>query len=956
MSADNSVFSFDDLVRKTDAIEVAIEQMQTLRKEAVALAAVLQKKVTLTNPNDTEALKKQAQEVAKLEAQLLKLKVQEKEARLQRKKAIDLSNEELIAIQKNKIAQRERTAIAKQNAIIQVQGAKSIAGLRAQLALTTIEWKKITEAESLNEKEAKKLVARKLDLTKRLKKLEEATDDSRRSVGKYSDALGGLGKTAARVFIGRSIVDGIRRISSFVVGLIEESKDSSKALLGLSNSISKATSAFKAVAVQVLEFVAPALQFLADTATTLLGVFFDLEEEQEALVGTSDSLKETTKEITAEFGKEKGQLDVLFISLNNANEGSKERKNIIDQINDQYGKYLPNLLTEKSTLEEIAVAQELINEGLRKTFLLRAQEATQLDLVTNRANKTIEVFNKLRDDSVFPLDSSLSDFEEYINTIATDLNAQDAISNFLNKNLLLINEGLPQDAPRQLLDGLLASQTAALNEIQAGLGDFIEGLDRDQLTLVNGLIGDTKDFNGAIEQTNDAIQSIQGSLKTFDRSTSSVLKSSSKQINKSTDEILDNTSKRLAAIEELIRDVNRAEVENIKDKEERLIALEILRFKEQQRLLTERLDDLNEVSKGKTDELLQIEKEGQRLREEQEKKHKQNLLDIQKQFLVKRQDQEIKASNVFYKQIRDTQAAQEALLTNAVGDTQAKVQEAEALAAEKRKKDFQDDAKENAKLLDNIIQSSSESFQELFDNAVSATTKAVEDQLTAVERAEERAKLGLVANVKFEREQLAERQAEQQRAIKQQEQAAQAVAFLELVIAAARNGDADAVGTATLQFGLIQGIKAAITGSFFDGTEDTGGAGSWDAKGGKLAILHPHERVVPKFINEQLTGVDNVELPYLVNLGREVLNNNINLDAAHFKSQSNQIAMVALDNQASNQSNKAVIEQLKQVKQAILSIPTIDHKIEDMYKDVVTLTKKTTTKHMTKIETKKVQL
>ena len=423
----------------------------------------------------------------------------------------------------------------------------------------------------------------------------------------------------------------------------------------------------------------------------------------------------------------------------------------------------------------------------------------------------------------------------------------------------------------------------------------------------------------------------------------------SKQIKKSTDEIIDNTSERLAAIEELIRDVNRAEAENIKDKTERLIALEKLRFKEQQRLLTERLDDLNELSKGKTDELLQIEKEGQRLREEQEEKHKQNLLDIENRYVDSLIDKIKKGS----KKVREEE---QALIANAVGDTQAKVQEAEAQAAEKRKKDIQTDAKENAKLLDNIIQSSSNSFQELFDNAVSATTKAVEDQLTAVERAEERAKLGLVSNVKFEREQLAERQAEQQRAIKQQEQAAQAVAFLELVIAAARNGDADAVGTATLQFGLIQGIKAAITGSFFDGTEDTGGAGNWDAKGGKLAILHPHERVVPKFINEQLTGVDNVELPYLVNLGRELLNNNINLDAAHFKSQSNQIAMVALDNQASNQSNKEVIEQLKQVKQAILSIPTIDHKIEDMYKDVVTLTKKTTTKHMTKIETKKVQL
>lgn len=67
------------------------------------------------------------------------------------------------------------------------------------------------------------------------------------------------------------------------------------------------------------------------------------------------------------------EANILFNRLKEADKGSKERKKLMDQINQQYGKYLPNLLTEKSSLEEIATAQETVNTKLRQALALKAK-------------------------------------------------------------------------------------------------------------------------------------------------------------------------------------------------------------------------------------------------------------------------------------------------------------------------------------------------------------------------------------------------------------------------------------------------------------------------------------------------------------------------------------------------------------------------------------------------------
>ena len=67
------------------------------------------------------------------------------------------------------------------------------------------------------------------------------------------------------------------------------------------------------------------------------------------------------------------EANILFNRLKEADKGSNERRKLMTQINEQYGKYLPNLLTEKSSLEEIATAQETVNTKLRQALALKAK-------------------------------------------------------------------------------------------------------------------------------------------------------------------------------------------------------------------------------------------------------------------------------------------------------------------------------------------------------------------------------------------------------------------------------------------------------------------------------------------------------------------------------------------------------------------------------------------------------
>jgi hypothetical protein len=120
--------------------------------------------------------------------------------------------------------------------------------------------------------------------------------------------------------------------------------------------------------------------------------------------GAQNAFNEAAESAIDTYAKEKVALDDLFVSLTDVNLKGEDRKAVIDEINNQYGQYLPNLLTEASTAEEVAKAYELVNQALIKKAVTQAktqalEEATAKLLKGQMASlKEIEEMEKIVQD------------------------------------------------------------------------------------------------------------------------------------------------------------------------------------------------------------------------------------------------------------------------------------------------------------------------------------------------------------------------------------------------------------------------------------------------------------------------------------------------------------------------------------------------------------------------------
>lgn len=99
---------------------------------------------------------------------------------------------------------------------------------------------------------------------------------------------------------------------------------------------------------------------------------------------------EVQKEINSRIVTEVGQMKNLFNSLENVNLKGEKRSELIRQINEQYGSYLPNLLSEKSTIGEIRSAYDLINSSMRERIELQVKESKAKELYLSLFEKEEE--------------------------------------------------------------------------------------------------------------------------------------------------------------------------------------------------------------------------------------------------------------------------------------------------------------------------------------------------------------------------------------------------------------------------------------------------------------------------------------------------------------------------------------------------------------------------------------
>lgn len=144
---------------------------------------------------------------------------------------------------------------------------------------------------------------------------------------------------------------------------------------------------------------------IAVAAGALYDAFRRSEEKTKEVVGALDELNEKTSdtilnytEAKTKIDNERDALERLKTAALGAAEGSDARAEAIRAINDQFGDYLPALLTEKSSNEDIETALRGVNDELERKIMLQARESAESEILqhkTDAVKAAVEGLNKL---------------------------------------------------------------------------------------------------------------------------------------------------------------------------------------------------------------------------------------------------------------------------------------------------------------------------------------------------------------------------------------------------------------------------------------------------------------------------------------------------------------------------------------------------------------------------------
>ena len=130
----------------------------------------------------------------------------------------------------------------------------------------------------------------------------------------------------------------------------------------------------------VIAAVAALAQGIASLVSKSREATRELRELNRRTVDTTSSFVKAQ----AEIDKERKSLEELKEAATSAAEGSDERKRAIDKINELYGDYLPQLLTEKTSNEELETALANVNTQLERKIKLQARESAEMDVLQHK--------------------------------------------------------------------------------------------------------------------------------------------------------------------------------------------------------------------------------------------------------------------------------------------------------------------------------------------------------------------------------------------------------------------------------------------------------------------------------------------------------------------------------------------------------------------------------------------
>lgn len=166
-------------------------------------------------------------------------------------------------------------------------------------------------------------------------------------------------------------------------------------------------------------------------------VFDSLLRGLNSLTGGLVKLTDKNESATASVAALQAQFNIEIETLKRGNLSQENRAKLIDQINTKYGSYLPNLIEETDTVQDLALAQRQANQAFLERIAFIAAEEKLVDVYRQQLaakEQELELEKELSEAIANNLgdQSDINDFGSFTNT-GNVLQTQDAID--ANKEL-----------------------------------------------------------------------------------------------------------------------------------------------------------------------------------------------------------------------------------------------------------------------------------------------------------------------------------------------------------------------------------------------------------------------------------------------------------------------------------------------------------------------------------------
>ena len=556
-----------------------------------------------------------------------------------------------------------------------------------------------------------------------------------------------------------------------------------------------------------------------------------------------DNLK-TTQEMGQKIGQEVVQLTGLTNQLKATNAGSKERQQLIDKINGQYGTTLKNLSDETAFQAQVNQTVKDYIAFLRIKYQLQANEEKMGKLFAEQDTTQQQIFNTEK--KIQELRKKVKEEEKSkagLLELATGKEGFTLLRNELKTNIELLKVLKERNSVAKEHFDVLAETNLGLQE-QTG----------DKYQVPPPPVAPQQQYNAELKETVDLTKEIQDEqtkqiTDAEDRAKRELELAAQRRITeiKESTATAEQKATLIKLVEEnLATDIKKIYDDYYKDLRDKAIA--------QAEWIKKNKEDLAEQEREENIKLFNDSVA------QEEKQNQAKLASLKGDERIEFEERlsfqkELDGLNQLY---FDGAFASQEEYQKAVDNLIAEYDKKQKDRTVKNQEEIWQTTQEFAQKTTDFFKKQSEERIAQMDKEIAAAEKqadyyrelAANGNINAQQSLAEQERIIAESNRRKEREQKRQQRMELANTIYQ-------------TYAGHAAKDPDTALMKTIKdAGLLQAFISTLP-MFYDGTEDTGSGGGVDGKGGFHAVLHPHERVIPKSLNDQIGNLTNEQLTRL---------------------------------------------------------------------------------------------